>query len=393
MAQLISGPGIGLPMAQNYYPSALLGAPSDPSSSRISVAPGDTFILPAGGYYVQLGSYLVLQYLDPLTNSWASGAGAAWTGSTQYIKSDGYTTRIANLTGCVWNIAVTSYGTAWVQASTTLTVTGPSNVTASPIVGGQLTLVGGTLTNVGAGYGKPPLVFIPPPPPPSSNSNGVGGVAAHAYAGITAGTVSFISFTSPGAGYPTAPTPVILPAPDDPNVSIGITQAIAAFSLVGSGSITGAIVTNHGNAIPDNSLANVTVTPAGAGSAATLVANIMQTIKAGSVVGTGLGYGTVGALLTSTGGAGNTGTITNGQAFLGLGFRPRPAQINLAVTAGGTIAAQTGTIIDGGLFISAPNAVVVTNPLPGANVTVSGATISFIMGSRPDVAVVQPAPG
>ena len=96
--------------------------------------------------------------------------------------------------------------------------------------------------------------------------------------------------------------------------------------------------------------------------------------------------------MTSVGGAGNGGTITNSPEFLGLDFRPRPAQVSLAVTGGGTIAAQTGTIIDGGLFLSAPNVVLATNPLPGANVTISGATMSFVMGSRPDIIAVQPAP-
>lgn len=393
MSQLISGPGIGLPPPQALYPSALNNAPLDTATNRVTLNAGDVLVLPAGGYFITLGSYMTLQYLDPVTNSWSSGAAASWNDGVQYIKSDGYTTRIANLTGCVYNIVVTAYGSGYVQASTSIAVAGPANVTANPIVGGQLTLVGGTLTNNGAGYGKAPLVFIPPPPPPQSNSNGVGGIQASAYAVIASGTVSGITFTNPGAGYPTAPTPVILPAPDDPNLSIGITQAIAAFSLVGSGSITGAVVTNHGNPIPDNSLANVTVTPAGVGSAATLTANILQTVKLATVVGTGLGYGTVGALLTTTGGGTNTGTVTNSPAFLGLAFRPRPAQINLAVTAGGTLAAQAGTILDGGLFLTAPNAVVVTNPLPGANVTISGATISLQMGSRPDIAIIQPAPG
>lgn len=392
MSQGLSGPSIGLPPPQRLYPTQIQNAPSDPSSNRVGLAAGDAFILPAGNWYISLGSYMILQYLDPVTGVWTAAASAAWQSGPQFIKSDGFTVRIANLTGCVYNIVPTAYGTGWVQASTTLTVVGPSGVTALPIVGGQLTAVGGTLTNNGAGYGKAPQVIIPPPPPANSNSNGVGGIQASAFAGIAGGTVAFVSFTNPGAGYPVAPTPVIIPDPTDPNINVGITQAVIAFSLVGSGSITGALVTNNGAPIPDGSMANVTVTPAGAGSAATLTANVMQTVKAGSVVGTGLGYGTVSALLTSSGGAGATGTVVNSPEFLRLHFRPRPAQVDLAVTGGGSIAAQVGTIVDGGLFLSAPNPVVATNPLPGANVTISGATISFVMGSRPDIAIVQPAP-
>ena len=392
MSQIISGPGVGLPLPQNLYPSYLTNAPVDTPTNRLALAPGDVYVLPAGNWYVSLGSYCILQYLDPVTGTWTAGPTAAWIGGQQYVKSDGFTVRAANLTGCVYNIVPTAYGSGWVQASTSLTVVGPSGVSALPIVGGQLTLVGGTLTSNGAGYGLPPLVMIPAPPNAQNNSNGVGGIPASAYAVLTSGTISAISFTNPGAGYPSAPIAVIVPNPADPNINTGITQATVAFSLVGSGSITGALVTNNGAPIPDNSLSNVTVTIGGAGSGATLAANVMQTVKAGTVIGTGLGYGTVSALVTSVGGAGNAGTITNSPEFLGLGFRPRPAQVSLAVTGGGTIAAQTGTIIDGGLFLSAPTAVVATNPLPAANVTISGATVSFIMGSRPDIIGIQPAP-
>lgn len=392
MSQGLSGPGVGLPLPQNLYPSYLQNAPLDTPTNKVALAAGDAMLVPAGSWLIDAGCYCVLQFLDPVSNTWRAMPSSAWNGGFQFAKSDGFTVRIANLTGCVYNIVPTAYGTGWVQASTTLTIVGPANVTASPIVGGQLTLVGGTLTSVGAGYGMAPLVFIPAPPPPSNNSNGVGGIQASAYAGITAGTVSFISFTNPGAGYPSAPIPVIVPNPADPNLNIGITQAVVAFSLVGSGSITGALVTNNGSPLPDGSMANVTVTVGGAGSAATLVANVMQTVKAGSVVGTGLGYGTVGALLSSSGGSGNGGTVTNSPEFNNLFFRPRPAQVNLAVTGGGTLAGQVGTIVDGGLFLSAPNAVVSYNPLSAANVTVSGATVSFVMGSRPDIITLQPAP-
>lgn len=392
MTQGLSGPGLGLPLPQNLYPSYLTNAPVDSPSNRLALAPGDAIQIPAGDWFVDAGSYCILQYLDPVSGTWRAGPAAAWLGGVQFVKSDGFNVRIANLTGCVYNIVPTAYGSGYVQASTSLTIVGPAGVTAAPIVGGQLTLVGGTLTSNGAGYGLPPLVMIPAPPGPANNSNGIGGIQASAYAIISSGTVSAISFTNPGAGYPSAPIAVIVPNPADPNINTGITQATVAFSLVGSGSITGALVTNNGAAIPDGSLSNVTVTIGGAGTAATLVANVMQTVKAGSVVGTGLGYGTVGALLTSAGGSGNGGTVTNSPEFNNLAFRPRPAQINLAVTGGGTLSAQVGTVVDGGLFLSAPNAVLATNPLPGANVTVSGATVSFVMGSRPDIITLQPAP-
>lgn len=391
MSTPLSGPGVGLPLPQNLYPSYLQNAPVDTPTNRLALAPGDVFILPAGTWFVNTGSYCILQFLDPVSGTWQAGPTAAWMGGQQYVKSDGFNVRVANLTGCVYNIVPTAYGTAWVQASTSLTIVGPAGVAASPIVGGQLTLVGGTLTSNGAGYGLPPLVLIPAPPNAANNSNGVGGVPAAAYAVITSGTISGISFTNPGAGYPSAPIAVIVPNPADPNINIGITQATVAFSLVGSGSITGALVTNNGAPLPDNSLANVTVTIGGAGSGATLVANVMQTVKAGTVVGTGLGYGTGNALVTSAGGGGNGGTVVNSPEFLGLFFRPRQANISLAVVGSGSVAAQLGTVLDGGLFLSAPAAVVAINPA-ATGISVSGATVSFVMGSRPDIITLQPAP-
>ena len=62
MAQLISGPGVNLPYPQNLYPSELQNAPQDPSSNRLALAPGESFVLPAGDWYVNLGLYNVLQF-------------------------------------------------------------------------------------------------------------------------------------------------------------------------------------------------------------------------------------------------------------------------------------------------------------------------------------------
>ena len=391
MGTPLSGPGLGLPLPQNLYPTNLQNAPTDASSNRVGLAPGITYPVPAGNWYISLGCYLIIQYLDPVTNTWVMGATAAWIGGVQYVKSDGFNTRIANLLGCPVSASVVSLGASYVQASTTVTAVG-STSTWVPIVGGQVTTTAATIVtaNAGAGYGVAPLVMIPPPPPASTNSNGVGGIQASAYAGIANGTLSGITFTNPGAGYPTAPIGVIIPSPTDPNLTTGITQATVSFSLTGSGKITGVLCTNNGAPITP---ANITLTPAGAGVTATLTANVLQTITAASVYGAGTGYGTLAVGMTTVGGAPVTGTITNNPDALYLAFRPRPAQIGLAVTgAGGTVAAQLGTIYDGGMFMSAPNFNLTGLPITAATVAVVGATISLVMGSVPDVAILQPAP-
>lgn len=391
----LSGPGLGLQFPQNYYPSQLQNAPQDPSSNRLALAGGDTFNIPAGDFYIELGCYSVLQYLDPVTNVWVMGNTAGWQGGVVFVKSDGFTLRIANLTGCPVGATITQQGGGWVQASTTITAVG-NNSTWLPIIGGALAQLGGTMTAVGAGYGLPPLVMIPPPPPAANNANGVGGIAASAYTALGSGTVSGFTFTNQGAGYPTAPTPVIVPSPFDPNLATGITNATVAFSLTNSGALTGALCTNPGNALATATA--ITLTIAGAGTNATLVPNVLMAMNACSVTGAGSGYGTLQALLTTVGGAPSVGTIAASANNLRLAWRPRPAQVGLTVTAAanGTIGAQNGAIFDGGLFLAstgaAPNYVIISQPLTATTQAYVGATLALTFGAVNDVVTIQPAP-
>ena len=395
MTARISGPGIGLPLPQNLYPSQLANAPPDTSSNRIGLSPGDTLPIPAGEWFINLGQYCVLQFLDPITGTWNFGPNAAWQGGHRFVVSDGFNVRVANLTGCPVMATVESYGTAgtYLQATTTIVAT-PSGSTWLPIVGGQLTP---TVISAGAGYGVSPLIFIPPPPPAAANSNGVGGIPAIACCSIASGTLALatgVSMLNPGAGYPAPVTVVLVPSPTDPNLSTGITAATVIFSLTGSGSLTGALCTNNGGPIADPN--GFTLTVSGAGTGASLSGMVMQTVTKATVTGAGSGYGTVSALLTTVGGVPATGSIANNPDGLGLAWRPRPAQIGLAVTgAGGTIAASTaGTIYDGGLFVTnaAPNFVIATQPLTATTVAVVNATIALTMGARRDFVTMQPAP-
>src|SRR5713226_717534 len=242
----LAGPGQGLPLPQNLFPTQLTGAPVDISTNRLALSPGDSFVLPAGDWWITMGSYLVLQYLDPVTNVWTTPAGAAWTRGMSFITADGFTCRIANLTGCVVSASVINGGTNYVQATTTLTVigafqTGVAVPTLLPIVGGALQFSGTFTLDVptkGAGYGIPPLIVIPPPPPAQANANGVGGIQAEAIAIIgSGGSLSSVSMINAGAGYPTAPIGVVVPSPFDPNLVTGITTASVLFSLASAGAI------------------------------------------------------------------------------------------------------------------------------------------------------------
>lgn len=394
MPSPLSGPGLGLPFPQNYYPSQLQNAPQDPSSNRQSLQPGDTFAVPAGDFYISLGFYNVIQYLDPVTQVWATGSAGGQRSGIQFVKSDGFNCRVANLTGCVFSTSVINGGTGYVQATTTITAIGTFNratPTLLPIVGGALGLTGTytlDVTTAGAGYGVPPLVMIPPPPPSYANANGVGGIAATAVALLgTAGTISSISITNPGAGYPTAPTAVIVPSPFDPNLSVGITQATVAFSLTSAGVIMGALVTNNGGPLNNGSLGSVTLSIGGAGSSGSLTANVMQTVVSGSVSGPGVGYGTAEAPVITTGGAPVAGTITNDPNALRLAWLPRQANIGLTAANTSVSIGSPMTIYDGGLFLSAPSIVV----SPGGILT-TVATVGLVMGSKLDIVNIQAAP-
>src|SRR5580704_4187760 len=145
----LSGPGIGLAFPQNNFPSELQNAPQDASSNRLALAPGDSFVMPAGDWIIGLGMYCVLQFLDPVTNAWTTPSGAAWNRGMQLVSCDGFSVRIANLTGCVVSAAVINGGTGYVQATTTITAIGSFSNGAAPtllpIVGGALG-VNGTFT-------------------------------------------------------------------------------------------------------------------------------------------------------------------------------------------------------------------------------------------------------
>ena len=395
MTQRISGPGLGLPLPQNLYPSELNYAAQDASSNRVALAPGDTFVVPAGDWFINTGNVSVLQYLDPVTNVWAMGPNAAWIGGQQFVVSDGFTTRVANLTGCPVSATVYFQGGGYTQSSTTVTAVG-NNSTWVPIVGGALALSGGTIatSTQGAGYGIAPIVLIPPPPPAANNANGVGGRQASGWVAIAGGTISGFTFSDQGAGYPAAPTVVVVPSPFDPNLSTGITQATLAFTLTNAGAITGVLCTNPG--APLATPTAITLTVGGAGTNATLTANVMQTVQSVTVTGAGTGYGTLSALLTTVGGAPQAGSITATPEHSYTAFRPRPAQVGLAVTAAanGSIAAQNGVIYDSGLFVTnaAPSYVILTQPIAGgSSFANAAATLVMTMGSVSDIIQLQPA--
>lgn len=238
MAIRISGPGVGLPPPQALYPSTLNLSPYTAPTNRVSLKPASTIKIPAGRWIVSVtGVISALQYFDPVRLEWVNiqGPGAAWA---SFVESDGFNIRVCNLADSFYTGIVTTPGTAYVQASTTVTAA-TGNSTWNPIVGGAI----GTITVVsgGAGYTMTPTVFIPSPPAP--------GIAAAALATLSAGAVSTITVSGgvAGAGYLVAPPIVIVPDPSDPALAAGlITNATATCVLTGAGTITGLLLANGG---------------------------------------------------------------------------------------------------------------------------------------------------
>ncbi len=404
----LSGQGVPIPFPQSLYPTELgaLLAPYDLWSNFNALAAGDQLPIPPGNWWIDTGLYSVLQYKDPVTGVWGFQGAMTWGQGPIYVKSDGGNWRVANLLGCPVGGVVTAPGNgSYVQASTTIAVTGGGGSLWQPIVGGQL--ANPSATSVGAGYGVPPIIFIPPPAPGISNPNGVGGVQASAYATITSGTITAVSLINPGAGYVgvgsgTTLMGIALPNPTDPNIATGITNATIRFSVIAAGSLTGVLCTNPGAplATPDN----ITLTVSGAGASGTVVAVMLQTIITASITGgSTLASGSVAGLITSAGGSWPTSTFAASPEVLGLMARPRPANITAGIGATGTLAAgtitaisaATGAIVDGGMFFKAPTPILSAfggNLLAATGTIIGTSTIAFSMGSRPDNVRITPAP-
>jgi hypothetical protein len=377
MAILISGPGIGLPPPQNLYPSELNNAPYDAPTNYLALVAGQFINIPAGRWFVDPGAVSVIQYLDPVTGIWRTQTGSAMRGQAQQVLSDGFTRRIANLTGCPIGAIVTSGGSSWVQSSTTVT----SNLNGSTwqaVVGGSLSV--SSVTAAGAKYSIAPEVFIPAPPYP--------GVQATAYATIASGTVSGVTLTNFGAGYISAPVPVLLPNPLDPNVG-SITQASVTLVLTAANAsvITAVLPLTFGTPLPSASIGSLTLTAAGgSGTGATITPVIMQSIVSASVVAGGGGWGVaaVPALVTTAGGVPtSTSAIVNPGVEL-TGFRPRQGIINVTTSAAGAISAPVVT--DPGLFAGTPTPVII----PGGTLPTTLASVALTMGAVNDFVLLQP---
>lgn len=371
----LSGPGVGLAINQHLYPTELYNAPYDIGTNRLSLAGGDTFVLPAGDWYVDIGDVSDLQFLDPTTGTWRTTT--ANRGGLTFVKSDGFNARLANLTGCPVAAIVVAGGQGYVQSTTSI-VPSTGNSTWQAIVGGMLSVV--SLSAAGGNYGIAPLVLIDAPPSP--------GVQATAYASIgSGGTVSGVTLSNVGAGYPSVPNAVIVPSPQDPNLNAGITNATVVLALNASSTLASAIsavlCTNPG--APTTTLPTLTIS--GSGTSGSINCVTLSALTGLTIGGAGAGYGTNVSELQTVGGQPVGVPAYTNPAIQMTSYRPRKASALLA--SGSTLGTLTSlsTIYDAGKFAGLPLGVIVSG---GAVTTV--ATITLAVGTVIDSVVLQQAP-
>ena len=345
---------------------------------------GQTQILsPAGAYAVRTGLYTTIQQQDPTSGIWRTVGGGAFAGGYEFIMSDGVTTRIANQTGCAVGALLTNAGSAYTSAPV-VTASAGSSIWQAFVGGAVSTTV--TVSNAGTNYTYPPIVTFSSPAPGT-------GIQASGFATLSGSTVASITVVDQGAGYVTAPTINITPDPREGLTSNGVTvaqgyNATAVCTLTGAGTITGLVCLDHGTPLT----AVPTLAFSGGGGASAAATTIMCWSITAFAVGTaGAGLSSSNFQLTAldipstTAAAYLNPTTQYGTASYNLGLvRQRNANIVGTVTAG-AITTTTPRYIDGGIYTTAPVALVNAN----SSVVTTAPVATLTMGGLNDRAYVM----
>ena len=335
----------------------------------IRLAPGETYLPDfPGWYHVNLGLYCNVQRLDPSANVWRySGDGGILSVPVYF---DGYTTRIANTTGCAVAALVSAAGSGYTSTPTVTASAGSSTWVA--VVGGAISTAT-VISAAGAGYQFPPLVFIDAPPYP--------GVQASATATINNGTISGVIIDNQGAGYLFPPAAQLI---NDSRDSVGYGGQVT-LALTGAQTITAVLCTNHGNPITSGTVPSLTFS-GGGGSAATVTAIMDWTVNSVTISAAGAGYTSAAGAITA---AGAGGYLTTTPVLLGTNTtldmtRWRPASIAMTTNASGGMTAAT--IIDGGRYQLTPTPIIT-----GAQAYTTVGTLAFAMGGANGSIFMSPA--
>lgn len=328
----------------------------------LALGSGETFVIPAGQWYVTPGLYTFIQVRDPITNLWRVQEQTPNT--TRFVTSDGVNTRVANLTGCALGALVTNVGSGYTSAPTVTASSGSSAWTA--IVGGAINSTV-TITTAGAGYSHKPMLIVEPPPN--------GGIPATVIVStVSGGAITGVTVIDQGAGYTSAPAITVVPDPRDTVTTL----AVLTTALTGSGTITAIVCTDHGT--PLTAVPTLTIS-GGGGSSAAATAVMCFTATGLTITNAGAAYGNALPVLVNIAGGRITtaaGAVVNPNTGVGL-INPRQGIGTLISEAGGTLVNQP-TFDDSGLFSKVPTAFFISsNPTVAttnavATVTVGGVT-------------------
>lgn len=344
-----------------------------PTPNRITLAPGETWVLPDGVFEVNADHYSSVQYFDPVMGVWTKvGGGYGSLGGCQMYFSDGVNYRIANQTGAAVGALLTNAGSGYTSAPTVTASAGGSVWRA--IVGGAVSTTV-TVTNAGLSYTYPPIVQFSAP--------AFGGVQATGYATLSGATVGSVTITNQGAGYSQPP---IISFINDPreglnNIAYGY-GATAVASLTGSGTVTAVLCVDHGQggltSLPTLSFSG------GGGSSAAATAIMCWSITAYAVTTAGTGYTTAPCVTAYDNFPSTSPAYTNPSTQSGL-VATADARIIGAVTAGG-ITATGQSVLLGGIYTSVPTIVMQTS---GILITATAALTATMGGQNASVYISQ----
>lgn len=332
------------------------------NTTVISLPAATSQIIPAGSWGVGTGLYSSLQEFEPVTGIWRNIGNDAGT-TFRWINSDGVNFRIANQTGQVVGVLVTTAGAGYTSAPT-ITDNG-GTATYQAVIGGALN-TSITIANGGKNYTYPPSIQISAPGNP--------GVQATATCTISAGAINAVTVVNQGAGYTNAPTISVI---NDPRDTTGQSASLTC-TLTGAGTVTAVLVTNGGTAV--TSVPTLTFTGGGYTTTAAGTAIMCFTTTAYTVTSAGSGYsGNV--LVTGLGGFPATSPSYTNTYIQSLLVRQRPAFYAGAIAS--TALSATGqTLYDGGIFPGVPTGYVTgfaTGSAAQASFSVGGVTDTVLL--------------
>ena len=348
-------------------------------AQQISLPTGGLYTIPPGQYLVQPGPFTFMQYFDAASQIWRNMNTPVLGSSSMLLTSDGYSVRLANLTGTVVGAIVTTAGSGMTNgiyppAAQLGTTAAPKAVVAA---GGGTNLallnviVGGVInttiaiTNGGKNYVYPPTLIISQPP--------TGGVPASAICTISAGAINAVTVINAGAGYSSAPTVTVVNDPRDTTGTGGVLTVNA--TLAQSGAISALTSADPGAGY--TSVPAITFTPTGPAATAIMCLTVTAVTWATPNHSSNGNFGFINSTVV-----GGSSTTTNPAITTGL-FTPR-----LGYTAYSTTGSPTTTVIvDGGLHQVAAGAVLVNN----SDGTINGATTTTpTMGNVTDTSYLYP---